>query len=371
MHLKSLSLVNFKNFDQLDLEFSKKINCFVGRNGIGKTNLFDSIYYLSFCKSFCNSSDTQNIKHDSDFFVIQGDFDVKNTSEKIYCAQKFNQKKQFKRNKKEYKKLSDHIGRIPMVLISPADRNLIIGGSDERRKFIDGVISQYDHDYLDKLLSYNRALAQRNKLLKDFAKYGDFNEENIDVWDDQLVLYGNEIYKKRKEFLNDLLPIFSKYFEYISQNNEKVKLEYNSQLHNEDFKSLLKNSIGKDRILLFTSKGIHKDELVLSLGEYPIKRIGSQGQQKTYLIALKLAQFDFIKNLNSYPPMLLFDDVFDKLDENRVKQIVKLVTDNHFGQIFFTDTNRKRLENLLKDSKSENLVVDVEDLINNGQNEKK
>ncbi len=363
MYLKKLSIVNFKNFDQVDLEFSQKINCFVGRNGIGKTNLFDSIYYLSFCKSFCNSSDTQNIRHKSDFFVIQGDFDVNNKNEKIYCAQKFSHKKQFKRNNKEDINLSDHIGKIPLVLISPADRSLIIGGSEERRKFIDGVISQYDHEYLDNLICYNRALTQRNKLLKDFGKFGNFSYDSIDIWDDQLVLYGRSIYNKRKDFLNELLPIFSKYFDYISLKNEDVKLEYQSQLHNEDLHKLLKGSIEKDRVLQYTSKGIHKDELLLSLGDHPIKRIGSQGQQKTYLIALKLAQFDFIKNLNSYSPLLLFDDVFDKLDESRVRQIVKLVTDNHFGQIFFTDTNRLRLENLLNDTSSESMVYDVEDLV--------
>lgn len=371
MYLKTLTLVNFKNFDQVDLEFSQKINCFVGRNGIGKTNLFDSIYYLSFCKSFCNSSDVQNIRHNSDFFIIQGNFKIRDKNEQIYCAQKFNHKKQFKKNKKEYKKLSGHIGCIPLVLVSPADRNLIIGGSEERRKFIDGVISQYDHQYLDNLLSYNRALAQRNRLLKDFARFGNFSHESIDIWDDQLILYGKSIYLKRKEFLNELLPIFSKYFDYISLKNEVVKLEYQSQLHKDDMRTLLKDSIEKDRILQFTSKGIHKDELFLNLENYPIKRIGSQGQQKTFLIALKLAQFDFIKNLNSFPPLLLFDDVFDKLDESRVKQIVKLVTDNNFGQIFFTDTNRSRIEKLMINIKSDNKVFDVEDLVKKRIDEKK
>ncbi|MFC2097644.1 DNA replication/repair protein RecF [Bacteroidota bacterium] len=360
MFLKNLSLVNFKSFDQADLEFSPKINCFVGKNGTGKTNLFDSIYYLSFCKSFCNPSDNQNIKHDNDFFVIQGEFSISGKCENIYCGQKHNQKKQFKRNKKEYKKLAEHIGLIPLVLISPADRNLIIGGSDERRKFIDGVISQYDRKYLDDLLNYNKALSQRNHLLKDFARFGNFSYESVEIWDDQLVNYGNRIFKKRNKFLEELLPIFSKYFEFISSKNEIVELEYQSHLHKNSLRELLTESIEKDRILQYTSKGIHKDELLLQLGNFPIKRIGSQGQQKTFLIALKLAQFDFIKNLNEITPILLFDDIFDKLDSDRVKQIVKLVADNHFKQIFFTDTSGERIERILKEVGGENKIFHID-----------
>lgn len=360
MFLKNLSLINFKNFDQIDIEFSSKINCFVGKNGVGKTNLFDSIYYLSFCKSFCNPSDIQNIKHSKDFFVIQGEFNFPEKSEHIYCAQKTSHRKQFKRNKKEYKKLSEHIGLIPLVLVSPADRELILGGSEYRRKFVDGVISQYDRKYLTDLINYNKALAHRNKLLKDFARLGKFNVESLEIWDDNLIKFGNSIYNKRKEFLKELLPIFNKYFDFISNKNEITELEYLSNLHNADFGELLKTSLEKDRLLQYTTCGIHKDDLLLRLGEFPLKRIGSQGQQKTYLIALKLAQFDFIKSVNSVTPILLFDDVFDKLDMSRVEQIVKLVTDNHFGQIFFSDTSVERLKNILGDIEGENKIFYVD-----------
>lgn len=347
MYLSSLSLVNFKNFDQLEYEFKPRINCFVGNNGMGKTNLLDAIHYLSLCKSFFNSVDSQNIRHGEDFFVIQGNYLLHGEEEKIYCGVKRNTKKQFRRNKKDYQRLSDHIGLIPVVMVSPGDSVLITGGSEERRKFMNGVISQYDKQYLEDMIAYNHALVQRNVLLKDFAKKRYFDRDSLDIWTEQLIGPGERIYKERKSFIEKIMPVFRHYQQFVSLGREDVEMVYESQLDGEDFRTVINNAVDKDLVLQYSSCGIHKDELVLSLGGHSIKKSGSQGQQKTYLIALKFAQFEFIKELNHFPPILLLDDIFDKLDENRVEQIIKLVSENNFGQIFITDTSRKRLDFIL------------------------
>ena len=347
MYLKDLSLINFKNYGQSELSLSPKINCFIGSNGVGKTNLLDAIYYLSMCKSYLNPIDSQNVRYDEDFFVLQGDYLLNDKHENIYCGLKKNKKKQFKRNKKEYQKLSDHIGLLPVVMISPTDNSLILEGSDERRKFMDSVISQYDKVYLDNLIKYNRALAQRNKLLKDFYQQRTFDEDTLDIWDEQLVALGEKIYNVRVKFVEELIPIFQEYYTRISGNQEQVQLVYDSQLHEGDFRNILKDVLEKDRIVQHTTAGVHKDDLILTLENYPIKKAGSQGQQKTYLVSLKLAQFDFIKQISGFKPILLLDDIFDKFDRSRVRQIIELVAENHFGQIFITDTSQDRLENIL------------------------
>ncbi len=348
MHLKSLSLLNFKNFIQLEYDFTNKINCFVGNNGVGKTNMLDAIHYLSLCKSFFNSVDSQNIRFNEQFFVIQGNYLLKGSDENIYCGVKRNTRKQFKRNKKEYEKLSDHIGLLPVVMVSPDDNILITGGSEERRKFMNSVISQYDRQYLEDMISYNHALTQRNVLLKDFVRRKHFDRDSLDIWTEQLIGPGERIYAKRHEFIERMLPVFRHFQELVSLGRDKVDLKYESQLEGEDFRSILDTALEKDRILQYSTCGIHKDELVLSLGNHLMKRSGSQGQQKTYLIALKLAQFEFIKELNGFHPILLLDDIFDKLDQNRVEQIIRLVSDNRFGQIFITDTSKERLDRILK-----------------------
>ncbi|MGM0408852.1 MAG: DNA replication/repair protein RecF [Bacteroidota bacterium] len=360
MYLQDLSLVNFKNYSQLGLEFSPKINCFTGPNGVGKTNLLDAIYYLSMCKSYLNPIDSQNIKHDQDFFVIQGNYVRKDKKEQIYCGLKRNKKKQFKRNKKEYQKLSDHIGLLPIVMISPTDNSLILEGSEERRKFMDSVISQYDKKYLDQLIRYNRALTQRNKLLKEFYQNRSFDEESLDIWDEQLITLGEKIHQVRVQFIEELIPVFQSYYTRISGDKEQVQLIYDSQLYEGEFRKLLKDAVDKDRIVQHTTTGIHKDDLILTLEKYPIKKSGSQGQQKTYLVSLKLAQFDFIKQISDFKPILLLDDVFDKFDKQRVRQIIELVAENHFGQIFITDTSRDRLVNILKDIDIQHSLFDIE-----------
>lgn len=344
MRLNSLSILNYKNISEAELNFSPKINCFIGDNGMGKTNLLDAIYFLSFCKSHSNPVDSQNILHDADFFLLQGQYVLGENMEEIYCGMKRKQKKQFKRNKKEYERLSDHIGLLPLVLVSPDDSVLISEGSEERRKFMDGVISQFDNTYLQNLIQYNNALRQRNALLK--------SENQVDIslfeiWEDQMALHGSYIYEQRKSFLNEFVPIFQEIYTKISGGHELISLIYQSQHDNHDIKARMSETRERDRILGYSTQGIHKDELEMLLDEYPIKRVGSQGQNKTYLISLKLAQFNFLKREYNFSPLLLLDDIFDKLDSKRVKEIIQLVSSETFGQIFITDTNREHLDKLL------------------------
>jgi DNA replication and repair protein RecF len=361
MYIQELSVVNFKNFEHAEFKFSDSLNCFIGNNGAGKTNLMDAIYYLSFCKSFLNSVDGQNIRFDQDFFMIQGKYSRLESDEVVYCGLKRNQKKIVKRNQKEYKKLSEHIGLIPLIIVTPSDTNLISGGSEERRRFVDAVISQYDAVYLENLIRYNRALQQRNNLLKQFAGRNTFQLESLEVWDDQLVKYGMQIHAVRKVFIENLQPIFQNYYELISGGKEIVGLRLQSDLTDSNFEQLLKDSIGKDRMLQYTTTGIHKDDFDFELAGYPIRKFGSQGQKKTYLVALKLAQFDFMKEISGLTPILLLDDIFDKLDKNRVEQIVKLVADDHFGQIFITDTNREHLDQMIASLETESRIFTISD----------
>lgn len=347
MYLDKLSLTNYKNYNEISIDLSSKINCFAGQNGVGKTNLLDAVYYLSMTKSYLNPIDHLNIQYDEDFSIVQGEFIRQEKREKIYCSIEKNKKKRIKRNKKDYKKLSTHIGLLPVVMISPLDSNLISGGSEERRKYMDRVISQYDRDYLYALIKYNRALSQRNQLLKDFARRNYFDAENLDVWDEQLITQGNIIHQKRLYFTEELVPVFQNYYQSISENKEKVTLEYYSSLSEESFRKLLTESIEKDRVMQYTTVGCHKDDLLLNINEHPIKKAGSQGQQKTFLVALKFAQYNFMKRIKEFNPILLLDDIFDKFDRSRVEKIIELVSNSNFGQIFITDTSETRLEDLL------------------------
>ena len=360
MILKRISILNYKNLEQVELDFSPKMNCFIGQNGMGKTNLLDAVYYLSFCKSATNPIDSQNMMHHLDFFVIQGFYETElGDTEEIYCGMKRRQKKQFKRNKKEYTRLSDHIGFIPLVMVSPSDSELISGGSEERRRFMDVVISQYDKEYLEALIRYNKALQQRNTLLKN--EQG-FDEELMEVWEEMMAASGEVVYRKRCAFIEEFIPIFQTFYSQISQNKEEVGLVYESHAQQGNLVQLLKESRQRDQIMGYSLKGIHKDDLLMQLGDYPIKKEGSQGQNKTYLIALKLAQFDFLRRTGSHTtPLLLLDDIFDKLDASRVEQIVKLVAGDKFGQIFITDTNRDHLDKIMQKIEGEYKVFSVED----------
>jgi len=360
MHLTNLSIINFKNIRTAELTFSPGVNCFFGKNGEGKTNLLDAIYYLSFCKSHSNPIDSQNITHDAEFFVLQALYKEGEVQEEIYCGMKRKQRKIFKRNKKEYERLSEHIGRIPLVLISPADEELIREGSDERRRFMDMVISQYDHAYMDALMSYNKALQQRNALLKTDT----IRDESLwSLYEEMMATDAEVIFRKRTTFIEEFTPVFETFYQKISGGKEHIRLKYASHLSAGNLAKKLYDCRQRDEILGYTTAGIHKDDLFMELDGYPIKRVGSQGQNKSYLIALKLAQFDFLKKAGKTTPILLLDDLFDKLDANRVERIINLVSGKEFGQIFITDTNRENPDHLLQRTGEEYRIFYVE----NGQ----
>lgn len=348
MYLASLTLINFKNYSEASLQFSPGVNCFTGNNGSGKTNLIDAIYYLSFTKSYFTASDTQNIRHNEQMFVIQGTFVLNENKEEIFCGIKTGNKKQIKRNNQEYERLSDHIGLLPVVIVAPVDHILITEGSDERRRFMDSIISQVNKVYLDNLINYNKVLAQRNAYLKQVS--GRFvDPAMLEVWNEQLVEYGNVIHQARETFMEQFIPLFNKMYSFLSQQAEEVSIEYQSQLAQNDFSTLIKQSLEKDLAFQFTTVGTHKDDLIFKLGDYPLKRIASQGQQKTFLTSLKLAQFDYLYQFKKTKPILLLDDIFDKLDEYRVKRLMQLVSRHSLGQIFISDTHPQRLQEIFDD----------------------
>ncbi|MBC7743570.1 MAG: DNA replication/repair protein RecF [Flavobacterium sp.] len=346
MWLQKLSLVNFKNYSEAELKFSASVNAFTGNNGAGKTNLMDAIHYLSLCKSYFNPIDGQQIKHNLDFFMVQGVFNKDENHEQISCGLKRGQKKQFKRNKKEYQRLADHIGLFPLVMISPNDIDIILGGSEERRRFIDNVISQTDHQYLDELILYNKNLQNRNALLRQINLTGKYDPDLLDVYDQQLILSGNRIFDKRRAFMEEFVEIFNRHYLYLSEGAETVEMVYDSPLFTNDFAGLLKQCLERDRLLERTTIGIHKDDLVFTLENMPLKKFGSQGQQKSFLIALKLAQYTFLQKEKGFKPLLLLDDIFDKLDDHRTQKLMKMVSNKDFGQIFITDTSRTRIEHI-------------------------
>jgi len=372
MYLKKLALTNFKNYEQAELEFSPKINCFVGNNGVGKTNILDAVHYLSLTKSFFNNIDSISIRHGEDFFIISGTFERGGEEDQIWCAFQRQKQKVMKKNGKEYQRMSDHIGKYPVVMISPADSALISEGSDERRRFLNKIISQYNNEYLDSALKYNKALQQRNKLLKDFKSSGRFENDDLLIWDSQLVKYGSYVYNEREILVNELIPVFQENYSMISSTREEVKLSYRSHLTEGDFAEALAKSLNKDRFLEYTTIGIHKDDLLLEMNDYPVKSLGSQGQQKSYLVALKLAKFDYIRRKSGISPVLLLDDIFDKFDAERVEQIIRLVGNEKFCQIFITDTHQTRLHEILSSHNTDYKLFRISDntvqeVINNGK----
>lgn len=359
MYLKQLSILNYRNITSSDLVLSEKINCFVGNNGEGKTNFLDAVYFLSFTHSMFGNIDSLMIQHEKDFFMLQGQYmhDDGETTEEIYAGLKRGVKKQFKRNKKAYKRMSEHIGTVPLILVSPDDVLLINGGSEERRKLLDVVIAQYDNTYIDALNHYNKAMQQRNFLLKQ--------EEEPDVmlmalWEEEMATYGEKIYKKRNDFIEKFIPVFNDIYSRISNQRETVSLKYISHCQRGPLIDIIQRDRHKDRAVGYSLHGIHRDDLEMLIDGYPIKKEGSQGQAKTYVISLKLAQFDFLrKTASNTTPLLLLDDIFDKLDARRVEKIVNIVSANNFGQIFITDTNREHLDNILSHSNSDYKIFHV------------
>ena len=352
MHLVQLKLANFKTYTDLDVELCPNVNCLVGDNGVGKTNLLESIYYLSFCKSFSSLPDTQNIRAGEDFFAIHGTYAIEGPESaameevKVSCVQKRGQPKQMLWGKKAYKTLGEHIGRIPLVMVSPADQAIINGGSDVRRKFLDGILSQVDHGYLNHLLQYQKALEQRNRLLKQMYEDRAWDEPAVALWDDQLVRHGQVLYQGRKDFLVEFKPLFDEYFSWITGSSEEGRMEYICQ--SAPLAQQLAEARQADRYAQYTTVGPHKDDLELAIGSFSVKRFGSQGQQKTFALAMKLAQFEYIFRHCGRKPILLLDDIFDKLDLGRVTQLVHLVGSDRFGQVFLTDTQPGRVQQIFR-----------------------
>ncbi len=345
MWVKELSVLNFKNYEEASLAFSDGVNAFTGNNGAGKTNLLDALHYLSLGKSYFNPIDSQQIRQQADFFMVQGRVEREGNEDVLACSLKKNQKKQFKCNKKEYERLADHIGRYPLVMISPNDGIIITEGSEERRRFMDNVISQTDTIYLNRLIKYNKLLLQRNQFLKQQAALYKKDRDLLDVYDEQLIPLGDAIYQSRLAFMKRFVEVFNRHYAYLSDQAEQVELHYESQLEAGTFASLIKQNMEKDYQLERSTVGIHKDDLIFSIHGMPMKKFGSQGQQKSFLIALKLAQYSFLHEIKGFKPLLLLDDIFDKLDSNRTTKLMKMVSEDEFGQIFITDTDRSRVEN--------------------------
>ncbi len=382
MFLRELNILNYKNIREANLRFSDKLNCFIGLNGQGKTNILDAIYYLSFTKSAYNTIDNQNITHGEDMCMLQGVYTMRNEecamrneecamgnvecnddarrvvpttmpNEEVVisCGIKRGVKKQFRRGKKDYKRLIEHIGLIPLVMVSPQDSELVSEGSDERRRFMDGVISQYNRPYLEHLTRYNALLKQRNALLKQYADTpaGAVPTDLFEVIEGQMAEDAIYIYKEREGFIEQFVPYFQEVYAAISGDKEQPALRYVSQLQERNLIEAFARTRSRDLILGWSSQGVHKDELEMYLGEYPLKRVGSQGQQKTFLLAMKLGQALYLgETMSSGNPILLLDDIFDKLDSERVEQIIRLTADERFGQIFITDTDRQHLTSILK-----------------------
>lgn len=357
MKLNNISILNYRNLVDVNISLSPKINCFIGSNGMGKTNLLDAVYYLSFCKSAIAPSDNGNILHDAPYFMLQGAYTNDcGIDDEISCGLKRGDKKQFRRGGKAYERLSDHIGYIPLVMVSPADNELIAGGSEERRRFMDVVISQYDKGYLNALIRYNRAMQQRNVLLRGEREP---DADMMSLMEEMMVTEAVCIHERRKQFTDELIPIFTSFHSAIVGGGEEVSLRYRSHLDENDLAALLVASRQEDRRLGYTSKGIHRDELVMQLNGFPIKKEGSQGQNKSYLVSLKLAQFDFLRRKGGETPLLLLDDIFDKLDSYRVEQIISLVSGENFGQIFITDVNREHIDGILDKINGEYKLFEV------------
>lgn len=360
MILQNISIINYRNIEGAELDFSPKINCFIGRNGAGKTNVLDAVYYLSFCRSALNPIDSQVISHDKDFFVIDGHYLTDDGEpENVYCGMKRGVRKRMKRNGKEYKRLSEHIGMVPLVMVAPADTFLIDGASEERRKLMDMVIAQYDHAYIEALSRYNKALQQRNAMLKaEDEPDGDL----LDILEEQMAAEGESVYAKRNAFVEELAPVFQRYYDGIAEGCERVGVSYVSHCQRGPLLDVIRRDRAKDRAVGYSLHGIHRDDLEFTLDGHQMRREGSQGQAKTFVIALKLSQFDFLRRTAAHTtPLLLLDDIFDKLDAGRVEQIVRLVSGDGFGQIFITDTNRDHLDQILRSSSHDYRIFGVED----------
>lgn len=361
MHLENIRLLNFKNYEELTLDFTDQINCFVGDNGAGKTNLLDAIHYLSLTKSAFNSIDTQNIRREQDYFMIKGIFKVDDRKEVVLCHFKNGHKKVMKHNNSPHEKLSDHIGMFPIVIITPGDQGIIQEGSETRRKFFDGLLSQIYPDYLSNLVRYHHSLRQRNALLKQFAESNRVDKDLIAPYTKEMLVTGREIFQGRSTLLEKFVPVLKELYAEISESSEEISLEYISDLKNDDFEAQFLEGIKKDLALQRTAIGIHKDDFDFLIDNFSLKRFGSQGQQKTFVVALKLAQFEMIKAVKGFKPLLLMDDIFDKLDDKRIGKLMEMVASHSFGQLFITDARPERTVEIFKNIDAEKRMIEISD----------
>ncbi len=359
MFLKKLSVIGFKNIGQAAMEFSSRINCFVGDNGAGKTNVVDAVHYLSMCKSAMTMTDSQSIRHGDEFFVLDGEYlSSAGRKEGIVCSFKRGSGKTLRRNGKEYDKLSDHIGLIPIVIVSPSDSFLVSDAADERRRYLNAFLSQLDKEYLSAIMRYNHVLGERNRLLK--SSEGLPSVDLMEVLDMQLCSFGETVHRKRAALIERLAPLVAEYYRVLSDDREQISLQYQSEVTGRSFAEVLEAAREKDRINQFTTSGVHRDDMKMKIGGYPLRKYGSQGQQKSFLIALKLAQYTIVAEEKGEKPILLLDDLFDKLDLQRVEKLIGLVSQEDFGQIFITDCNKLRLEGILERSGQDYALFAVE-----------
>lgn len=362
MVLKNLFLTHFKNYNSAEFSFHENVNCILGNNGSGKTNLLDAIHYLSFCKSYFTSQDNFSLQFHEEFFAIHGDFyadSSENSSNRISCIYK-NGRKSMKNNQKEYDRLSDHIGIYPLIMVSPYDNDIINEGSELRRKFFDIIISQSDREYLSQLISYQKIINNRNIVLKQILNREHQNTELLQIYNDQISPFASYIFEKRKNFIRSVLGDFKKYYDYLAQSKESVDIIYESQLQETPFDEGIKSFEIQDIRSGFSNFGIHKDDFKFIINDNPLKRFGSQGQQKSFALALKLAQYDYIYQTKKSKPLLLLDDIFDKLDGKRINQLLELVGKHHFGQVFITDTDETRIKEILLQHDIEHKIIRIE-----------
>ncbi|MEQ1554044.1 MAG: DNA replication and repair protein RecF [Ferruginibacter sp.] len=359
LRLQKITITHFKNYGITNFSFTKNVVGICGLNGVGKTNLLDAIYYCCFTKSYFTLSDTLNIQFDKDGFRLEAHFEKNKEPQKIICINRGVGKKDFLVNDIAYDKLAKHIGTLPAVIIAPDDVEIIIGGSEGRRRYLDTLICQLDNEYLQQLITYNKVLQQRNGLLKRFAEQGKIDTLLLDVINEQLINPGKIIFEKRTHYTQILIPLVENFYRQIADNNEKIQFNYVSLLQAESFEMLIQKTFEKDKILQRTNAGIHKDEITFTLNNQAFKQIASQGQRKSLLFALKLGQYQLLKNYNKISPILLLDDVFEKLDEKRMHRLLHWVCKENDGQVFITDTHKQRLQNIFEQLQIDGEIIQL------------